>query len=139
MVSGMPNVTCIFVVDDDESARNGLARLLRTAGHEVRTFSSSNEFLDALEPEVIGCLLLDARMPGLSGPELKAELESRGIHLPTIVVTADDSPEARQIAQNMQATGFFRKPVDGQALLDAIEWAVHPGGTDARRSAAEAR
>ncbi|MCK4773726.1 MAG: response regulator [Candidatus Krumholzibacteria bacterium] len=114
----------IFVVDDDPSARKGLTRLLRAAGHDVRDFASANEFLDTLAPETSGCLVLDARMPGLSGEELHAELHARGIHLPIIVVTADDDPATRQSAQKLKAVSFFRKPVDGTALLDTIEWAL---------------
>jgi FixJ family two-component response regulator len=115
---------CVFVVDDDPSARKGLARLLRAAGHRVREFASADEFLDAVEPELSGCVMvLDARMPGLSGEELQAELEAREVEVPVIVITADDAPETRRKAQKMKAAGFFRKPVDGTALLDAIRWA----------------
>jgi FixJ family two-component response regulator len=117
---------CVFVVDDDPSARRGLARLLRTAGHDVRDYASGDEFLVALDAETCGCLVLDARMPGLSGEELHGEIKARGLHLPIIVVTADDDPETRNKAQKMGATGFFRKPVDGTALLDAIAWALRP-------------
>ena len=63
-------------------------------------------------------------MPGLSGEELQAELKALGVHLPIIVVTADDDLETRNRAQKMGAAGFFRKPVDGTALLDAIAWAL---------------
>ena len=122
----MPPPHCVFAVDDDPSARRGLARLLRTAGHEVREHCSAKEFLDALGSETCECLVLDARMPGLSGEDLQAELRARGVHLPIIVVTADDDPETRKKAQKMGAAGFFRKPVDGAALLDAIAWALRP-------------
>jgi len=122
----MTSPNCVFVVDDDPSARRGLARLLRTAGHEVREHASAQEFLDALRSETCECLVLDARMPGLSGEELQAELKTRGVHLPIIIVTADDDPETRKKAQRMGAAGFFRKPVDGTALLDAITWALRP-------------
>ncbi|MHC4071434.1 MAG: response regulator transcription factor [Planctomycetota bacterium] len=105
--------THVFVVDDDPSARNGLVRLLRTAGSDVRGFASANEFLDALGPEASGCIVLDARMPGLSGEEL-----------------ADDNPETIRKARQMKAAGFFRKPVDSMALLDAIEWALRPNCTN---------
>ena len=111
-------------MDDDPSARRGLARLLRIAGHDVHDYASANEFLDVLTSKKCECLVLDARMPGLSGEELQAELKARGVHLPIIVVTADDDPETRLKAQKMGAAGFFRKPVDGTALLDAITWAV---------------
>ncbi len=104
---------------------------MRAAGYRVREFASANEFLDALENDVSGCLLvLDARMPGLSGEELQAELEARGVDLPTLVVTADDDPETRRKAQKMKAAGFFRKPVDGTALLDAIDWALRSRRSD---------
>ena len=120
----MTNVKCVFVLDDDPSARKGLARLLRTAGHEVCAFASANEFLEALGTEVCGCLVLDARMPGPSGEELRAELLSRGIDLPIIVISADDDSETRAQAKKLNAEGFFRKPVDATALLDAIDWAM---------------
>ena len=114
----------IFVVDDDQSARRGLARLLRAARYDVRDYASVREFLDSLDPEATGCLVLDARMPGLSGEELVAELDSRDVHLPIIIVTGDDDPETRRRAQRMRAAGLFGKPVDGSALLDAIKWAL---------------
>ena len=127
----MTKAQCVFLVDDDRAARSGLARLLRAAGYPVREFASANEFLDALEPDVSGCVLvLDARMPGLSGEELQAELEARDVDLPIIVVTADDEPETRLAAQKMKAVGFFRKPVDGTALLDAIDWALQSRRAD---------
>ncbi len=114
----------VFVVDDDRSARRGIARLLRTAGHDVRAFASAEEFLDDFDPETFGCLVLDVRMPGMSGQELQAELAARGVGLPIIVVSADDDSETRKTAHKMNAAAFFRKPVDGSALLDAIEWAA---------------
>ena len=86
----------VFVVDDDSSARSGIARLLRTAGHGVRAFASAEEFLDDFDPETFGCLVLDVRMPGMSGQELQAELVARGVRLPIIVVSADDDPETRR-------------------------------------------
>jgi FixJ family two-component response regulator len=115
---------CIFVVDDDQSARKGLARLLRTAGYDVHDFACISDFLDALGSEVSGSVVLDAGMPELSGEELHVELKARGVHLPIIVVTAHDDPETRRKAQKMNAVEFFRKPVDGMALLDAIDWAL---------------
>lgn len=120
----MTNVTSVFIVDDDLSARKGLARLIRTASYDVRDFASADDFLDDLGSEVRGCVVLDARMPGLSGEGLQAELEARGAHLPIIVVTGDDDPETKRKAKKMNAVGFFRKPVDGPALLDAIDWAL---------------
>ncbi|NOR15251.1 MAG: response regulator, partial [Candidatus Aminicenantes bacterium] len=120
----MSKTACIFVVDDDPAARKGLVRLLGAASYKVREFASANEFLDAFGPDDLGCIILDVRMPGLTGDELQSELKARNVKLPIIIVTADDTDETRRIAQRMKAAGFFRKPVDGMALLDAIEWAL---------------
>jgi FixJ family two-component response regulator len=125
----MPNFINVFVVDDDASARNGLARLLRAAGHEVQPFSSPEDFLDALRNhhlracELEGCVVLDASMSDLPGTSLAPELRRQGYHLPIIVLTADDNFATRQKALSMSVSGFFRKPIDGAALLDAIDWA----------------
>ena len=129
----MPKANCVFVVDDDPSARNGLARLLRTAGHDARDFASADEFLEALGTEECGCVVLDARMPGISGEELRAELKERCTGLSIIVVTADDDLETRREAEEMEAVGFFRKPVDGTALLDAIDWTLRPSSTNSNQ------
>jgi FixJ family two-component response regulator len=120
----MKNENVIFVLDDDNSARNGIARLIRTAGYNVKTFASSEKFLDSLVPEISGCMLLDVRMPGLSIEEIVKRVSEYKSNLKIIVITADDTPETRQIASDIDAIGFFRKPIDGNALLDAIRWAL---------------
>jgi len=125
----MPKANCVFVVDDDPSARNGLARLLRTAGHDVRDFASADEFLEALGTEECGCVVLDAGMLGLLGEEHLVKLTERYAGLPIVVVTADDNTEIRRKAEEIKAVGFFRKPIDGTALLDAIDWALRSSST----------
>ncbi len=120
----------VFVVDDDLSARKGLTRLLRTAGYHVHAFASAEAFLDTLEAEQTGCLVLDAGAEGLSAKELRAALESKHADVTIIVVSADDQRDLRRMASAMKAAAFFRKPVDGVALLDAIEWAMYPGDSD---------
>jgi len=122
------------VVDDDLSARKGIARLVRTASYDVRIFASTDEFIDALGSEIPGCVVLDPGISGRSGEELQAKLKVLGRHPPIIVVTAFDDPETRRIAQKMNAVGFFRKPVDGTALLDAIDWAMRSGSTDSNHA-----
>ena len=124
ILSNMKNEHYVFIVDDDLSARRGIARLLRAAGHNVQEYVSANEFMDIITKDDSGCLVLDARMPGMSGDELNAELIRRGIDLSIIVVTGDDDPEMKREADKMKAVGFFRKPVDGTALLDAVDWAL---------------
>ena len=113
----------VFVVDDDPSVRIGIGRLLRAAGYNVRIFSNANEFIGSLNTEESGCLILDVRMPGMSIEELVAEMPQMSNTIPIIVITTDDDQETRKAAQRINAIGFFRKPVDGSALLDAINWA----------------
>jgi FixJ family two-component response regulator len=120
----------VFVVDDDESARNGLARLVRAGGYHVITYASATEFMLTLNSKITGCVLLDARMPGISGEELASELMKYSENLSIIFVTADDDPETKQKAKEMKAVGFFRKPVDGTALLDAIDWVLNSDHID---------
>jgi FixJ family two-component response regulator len=120
----MNNVNTVYVVDDDPSARKGIARLVRAANYNVNDFASANEFFAALGPDAQGCVILDAGMPGLSTEEKQADLKSCSARLPIIVVSAHDDPETRQMAKKIGAVGFFRKPVDGTALLDAIDWAL---------------
>ncbi len=112
----------VFVIDDDSSARNGLVRLIRAADYKVHAFESANKFLESVDENSSGCILLDIRMPGMSGDELVLELNNRKLNLPIIVITADYDVDAKRKAQKMNAVGFYRKPIDGTALLDAINW-----------------
>jgi len=114
----------VFVIDEDHSARIGLTSLLRTAGYNICEFTSVNEFFDVLNPDVSGCIILDATMPCLSGEELFEELKARGVHLPIIVVSCDDDTKTRCNAAKMNAVGFFRKPIDGSALIDVVNWTL---------------
>jgi len=127
----------IYIVDDDESVRTNFARLMRSAGFSARTFASAEEFLTSSENTEPGCLLLDVTLPGLSGLQLQAELNKRGVNLPVIAVSARDDSETSNMARQLGARCFFRKPVDDQALIDAIQWATLPeankGGTARER------
>jgi FixJ family two-component response regulator len=115
----------VYLIDDDESVRRALQRLLRSAGFEVKAYSSAEKFLQSgnLE-EKRACLILDIRMPGLTGFDLQQKLISKGVRMPVITVSAFDDAETRERARKLGATAFFRKPVDGQALIDAIHWAM---------------
>jgi len=114
----------VFVVDDDASARVGLGRLIQAASYNARLYSDASAFLKEACQTPNACIVLDMRMSGLAGISLQAELTSRGISMPVIIVTADEDPQTRLRARQAGAVAFFRKPVDGPALLDAIEWAV---------------
>ncbi len=120
----------VYLVDDDSSSLKGLTRLLLAAGYEVNAYASSDELLKSPITDKNACLILDARMPGISGVDLQAELATKGVKLPVIFVTADDDEETRKKARAFKAAGFFRKPVDGPALLDAIAWALEMQGRD---------
>ena len=115
----------IYLIDDDESVRKALQRLLRSAGFDVKAFSSAEEFLQSGNLDEKGaCIILDIRMPGLTGFDLQEKLVSNGIRTPVITVSAFDDAATREGARKLGATAFFRKPVDGEALIDAIHWAM---------------
>lgn len=114
----------IYIVDDDESVRRGMKRLIRSTGMEVRVFASAQEFLDFNPRKENACIVVDIKLQGMSGLELHDELQARGYDLPVIFITGFDSPETRHMAKNAGAAGYFRKPIDDQALLDSIKWAL---------------
>ena len=121
----MRNVTpIIYIVDDDNSVRRALERLVRSSGMSPRVFSSAREFLDSDYTDEGSCLIIDIKMPGLNGLKLQQELSNRGSELPVIFITAFDDEETRNRAKEGGAAGYFRKPVDDQALLDSIKWAL---------------
>jgi len=114
----------IFVVDDDASMREALQRLLRSVGLQVTTFASAREFLDHRGADVPGCLVLDVRLPGLSGLDLQHELAAAQMDLPIIFITGyGDIPMTVQ-AMKAGAVEFLIKPFRDQDLLDAIQQAL---------------
>jgi len=114
----------VYVVDDDASVRQALKMLLISANMEVRTFEQAKDLLKCEFRERKVCLIADIKMKGLGGIELHQQLAKRGIKIPIIFLTAVESNEIRQQAKQVGAAGFFRKPVDDQALLDTIQWAL---------------
>ena len=118
----------IYLVDDDASVRQALARLIRSAGMRAEVFETVPELVSQASSKAPDCVIADIRMPEISGLELPALLAKRGIRIPVIFVTAYDTDENRVEARRVRAAGFFHKPVDGQALLDAIAWAVEANG-----------
>jgi FixJ family two-component response regulator len=127
----MPNPPIqVYVVDDEPSICTAYARLLRSAKMQPRTFSSVEDLLRADISGHNACVISDVRMPGTSGLTLPALLAKAGYHLPVILVTAFDTPTMRDLAQKAGAAAYFRKPVDDQALLDAIVWALGRQGNN---------
>jgi FixJ family two-component response regulator len=114
----------VYLIEDDESVRKALQRLLRSAGLDVRAFAGAEEFMQSGDLSQGVCIVVDIQMPGLTGFDLQEGLLSKKIRIPTIVISAMDDAETRERARKLGAAAFFRKPVDGQALVDAIYWAV---------------
>ena len=126
----------IFVVDDDASIREALQRLLRSVGLQVTTFASAREFLHHCGADVPGCLVLDVRLPGLSGLDLQHELAAAQMDLPIIFMTGyGDIPMTVQ-AMKAGAVEFLTKPFRDQDLLDAIQHALERDRVAWRRRAA---
>ena len=114
----------VMVVDDDPGIRNAMRILLRTVGLECRLFASAQEFLDAYQPSQIGCLVLDIRMPGMSGLELQEQLNRRGAVIPVIFISGHgDIPMAVEAMQH-GAFDFLQKPFRDQELLDRVQRAL---------------
>jgi FixJ family two-component response regulator len=114
----------VFVVDDDPSVRRSIERLIQSIGLEVQTFQSAREFLQRARPEGPACLVLDVRLPGLSGLDLQRELTNRGIQLPTIFITAHGDIPMTVRAMKGGAAEFLTKPFRTRHLLDAIRAAI---------------
>ena len=121
MSEGQP---VVFVIDDDESMRRSLATLLRSVGLDARVFSSPQEFTRAERPDAPGCLVLDVRMPGMSGLAFQEQLAKAGIALPIIFITGHGDVPMTVRAMKAGAVEFLTKPFDDQVLLDAIHAAI---------------
>jgi FixJ family two-component response regulator len=112
----------VHVVDNDDDVRAGFTRLLRSAGLDVRSYASADRFLDVVDSVGPGCVLLDIEIPGISGPGSLQRLKDKRDLLPVIVVSARDTEAIHRLTHELGAKMFLRKPVDDQALLDAINW-----------------
>jgi FixJ family two-component response regulator len=114
----------VYVVDDDPSMRRSLDSLLRSVGHDVRLFSSAQEFMQAERPDAPGCLVLDVRLPGMSGLAFQEELAKAGVALPIIFITGHGDVPMTVRAMKAGAAEFLTKPFDDQVLIDAIHAAI---------------
>ncbi len=125
----------VYIVDDDESVRRALSRLIRAAGLHPEVFANVEEFVALETLAEHACVVADVRMHGTGGLVLPELLAQRDARLPVIFVTAQDTDATRAEAKRVGAAGYFRKPVDDQALIDAIRWALrdasnHPCKSD---------
>ncbi len=120
----------VFIVDDDASVRKALQRLLASRGYRVETFAGAAEYLTRPAWNGLGCLILDLRMPGMSGMELQQELNAKGCDLPIVFLTGHGDLPSGVEAMKRGAVDFLQKPVDETALFRTLEQAL-----DRRRAA----
>lgn len=125
----------VFVVDDDDSVRRALSRLIRSVGLEVETFASAQEFLDRRPPDRPACIVTDVRMPGPSGLDLQEELIRAGRTTPIIFMTGHGTVPMSVRAMKAGAVDFLQKPVDEQLLLDAIHKALERANRERQEQA----
>jgi FixJ family two-component response regulator len=126
----------VYVVDDDASVRRSSERMLRVAGFKVQTFESARDFLSYQRPEGPGCLVLDVRLPGLSGLDLQRELSLAGKQIPIIFLTGHGDIPMSVRAMKAGAVEFLTKPVKQRSLLEAIQAAVERDRTTCQARAA---
>ena len=114
----------IAVVDDEESVRLALARMLRASSFEVTTFGSGEDFLDSLKSVMPDCVVLDFQMPGLTGRDVQRALSTQKLPLPIIIVTAHDQPSLREKVLADGAVAYFTKPLRRDTLIAAVDLAT---------------
>jgi FixJ family two-component response regulator len=125
----------VFVIDDDPSMRRSLDTLLRSVALDVHLFSPAEEFMPARRPETPGCLVLDVRMPGMSGLTFQQELATAGVPLPIIFISGHGDVPMTVRAMKAGAAEFLTKPFEDQVLLDAIHAAIERDRARRRASA----
>jgi FixJ family two-component response regulator len=123
-VALLPPVPTIAIVDDDHAIREAMDDLVKSCGYECRLFASAEEFLALAQPSAIDCMLIDVKMPGLSGIELQAELNKRSKRPPVIFITSHKDERTRRTAMNGGAFAFLGKPVDIEKLIGYLESAL---------------
>jgi FixJ family two-component response regulator len=124
----------VHVIDDDESLRDALDQLLPTVGLETRTYESVRQFLDARAQDGPGCIVLDVRLPGISGLDFQSQLTKLGIHLPVVLMTGHGDVSMSVRAMKAGAVDFLPKPFRDQDMIDAVSTAIE---RDRQRRAAD--
>jgi two-component system response regulator FixJ len=114
----------VCIVDDDASLRRSLRNLLMSVGFRVETFPSAEAFLESVQRDSVGCVVLDVRMTGMSGLDLLRHLVATGSSIPAIMLTAHADDETRRRSLEAGAVAFLEKPVRSAALLDAVRTAL---------------
>src|SRR6185437_5576960 len=127
LTNNVSKTDLVVIVDDDELVRQALESLVKAAGFTTEVFGSAEDFLDSIPMNRTTCLILDVRLPGMSGIELQRRLRAKHSGIPIIFVTAHGDASARDRAMEAGATSFLNKPVRRQTLLDAIDAALERG------------
>jgi len=125
----------VFIVDDDASVRESLKSLIRSVGLHVELFGSATEFLETQRPDAPSCLVLDVRLPGISGLDLQRRLADANVHIPIIIITGHGDIPMSVRAMKAGAIEFLTKPFRDQDLLDAIQVALERSRTRRQREA----
>jgi len=125
----------IYIVDDDQSVRDALCALIHSAGYEALPCERAVSFVDAYNPERLGCLLLDIRMPDINGLDLQESLVNQGIHIPTIIISGHGDVRSAVRAMRTGAIDFIEKPFRRRVLIERIRKCIT---LDAQRRAKEA-
>jgi RNA polymerase sigma factor (sigma-70 family) len=125
----------VFIVDDDASVREALKSLIRSVGLHVELFGSATEFLETQRPDAPSCLVLDVRLPGISGLDLQRRLADANVHVPIIIITGHGDIPMSVRAMKAGAIEFLTKPFRDQDLLDAIQVALERSRTRRQREA----
>jgi FixJ family two-component response regulator len=118
------NAPTIYIIDDDESARKGIRRILESGGYRTKAFSSAKDFLALENYEIPGCIMLDVFMPGITGPELQVELKERDYSLPIVFLSGNQDVRTTARAMKNGAVDFLTKPVDSEELIEAVKLAL---------------
>jgi two-component system response regulator TtrR len=120
----MTNYSTVFIVDDDQAVRDSLKFLVESNGRAAQTYASAKAFIDGYDPDMPGCVLLDVRMPEMSGFELQKEMQKRQITIPIIFISAHGTVPTAVRALKLGASDFIMKPFNNQALLEKIDQAI---------------
>jgi FixJ family two-component response regulator len=114
----------IVIIDDEESVRRALTRLMLSAGYQSLSFASGSEFFESLGTNQPDCVILDVHMPGMSGFDIQSRLRDEKSLMLVVIITGNDTPESQERGMRRGAAAYLRKPVDDQVLLDAIAAAI---------------
>ena len=128
----------VYIIDDDASVRSGLLRLMRSHDLRAQAYANPQSFIESLASDASGCVLLNINLPDMTNLQLPQQMAGKGIRLPVIAVSVENDDRTRRATRALGASFLLHKPVDDQALIDAIFWVS--GSSDAEmRSAGNGR